>query len=133
MSSKVDQQQTTTPSSSLDTVKLAVAAILLLAGIAGFYYFETWKGEPVSLFFRVLGLLAVVGIASFIALKTATGSQLLSFLKDSRNEVRKMVWPTRAETLQTTLMVFVIVTILSIFLWLVDMVLGWGIHALLGR
>ena len=131
MSSKVDQQQAT-PSSSLDTIKLVIAVLLLLGGIVGFYFFETWQGEPVSVFFRVLGLLAVVGVAGFIALQTAKGVQLLGFLKDSRNEVRKMVWPTRAETLQTTLMVMVIVTILSIFLWLVDMLLGWGIKTLLG-
>ncbi len=49
----------------------------------------------------------------------------------ARTEVRKVVWPSRQETMQTTLMVFIIVTILSIFLWFVDMLLGWGVKVLL--
>jgi preprotein translocase subunit SecE len=118
--------------SSLDTVKLVIALALLIAGIAGFYYFESWHGEPVSLLLRVLGLLLVVGAAVAIALTTLTGKRLLTFMKDSRLEVRKMVWPTRTETIQTTLMVMVIVLILSIFLWGVDSLLGWGVKNLLG-
>jgi len=118
--------------SSLDTVKLVISLALLIAGIAGFYYFESWHGEPVSLLLRVLGLLLVVGAAVAIALTTLTGKRLLTFMKDSRLEVRKMVWPTRTETIQTTLMVMVIVLILSIFLWGVDSLLGWGVKNLLG-
>jgi preprotein translocase subunit SecE len=118
--------------SSLDTVKLVLALALLFAGIAGFYYFENWQGQPVSVLFRVLGLLAVSGLAVVIALSSLPGKRLLGFMKDSRLEVRKMVWPTRAETLQTTLMVMVIVVVLSIFLWGVDSLLGWGVSSLLG-
>jgi len=118
--------------SSLDTVKLILSLALLIAGIAGFYYFETWQGEPVSVLFRVLGLLVFVGIAVFVALTTLSGKRLLGFMSSSRLEVRKMVWPTRAETLQTTLMVMVIVLILAIFLWGVDSLLGWGVKSLLG-
>ena len=106
MSTKAEQQ-----SSSLDTVKLVIALALLILGIAGFYYFASWQGEPVSLLFRVLGLLAVGGLGAFIALTTASGRRLTGFMQNSRTEVRKMVWPTRAETMQTTLMVFVIVLI----------------------
>ena len=127
MSTKAEQQ-----SSPFDTVKLVAALALLLLGIAGFYYFASWQGEPVSLLYRVLGLLAVGGLGAFIALTTASGRRLTGFMQDSRTEVRKMVWPTRAETMQTTLMVFVIVLIVTIFLWLVDMLLGWGIRSLLG-
>ncbi|MGB1011274.1 MAG: preprotein translocase subunit SecE [Thiolinea sp.] len=127
MSTKAEQQ-----SSPLDTVKLVGALVLLFLGIAGFYYFASWQGEPVSLLYRVLGLLAVAGGAGFIALTTASGQRLMSFMQDSRTEVRKMVWPTRVETMQTTLMVMVIVLILTIFLWLVDMLLGWGVKSLLG-
>lgn len=118
--------------SSLDTVKLIVSLALLITGIAGFYYFETWHGEAVSLLLRVLGLLAIVGAAVFTALSTLSGKRLLGFMKDSRLEVRKMVWPTRAETLQTTLMVMVIVLVLAIFLWGVDSLLGWSVKSLLG-
>ncbi len=112
--------------SMLDTVKLSVALLILLAGIAGFYYFS--EG---SLLYRVLGLLAMVGIAVGISVTTAKGKALLNFLGSARTEVRKMVWPTRAETMQTTLMVFILVIILAIFLWLVDMLLGAGVKALL--
>ena len=112
--------------SMFDTVKLLLALLVLLAGIAGFYYFEDG-----SLLYRVLGLLAMVGVAIGISVTTVKGRSLLSFLGLARVEVRKMVWPTRAETMQTTLMVFILVVILAIFLWFVDMLLGAGVKALL--
>jgi len=112
--------------SMLDTVKLLLALLVLLVGIAGFYYFS-----EESLLYRVLGLLAMVGVAIGISVTTAKGRSLISFLGLSRVEVRKMVWPTRAETMQTTLMVFILVVILAIFLWFVDMLLGAGVKALL--
>ncbi len=118
--------------SSLDTAKLAGAMVMLLAGIAGFYYFATWNGEAVSVLWRVIGLLLAVAASIGIASTTLLGKNLLAFLKDSRLEVRKMVWPTRAETMQTTLMVMVIVLILAIFLWIVDSLLGFGVKMLLG-
>ncbi|PIE00373.1 MAG: preprotein translocase subunit SecE [Thiothrix nivea] len=126
MSTKAEQQ-----ASSIDTIKLVVALVLVFVGIAGFYYFADWQGEPVSLLYRVLGLLAVMGVATFIVLSSASGKRLMHFMQDSRTEVRKMVWPTRVETMQTTLMVFAIVFILTIFLWLIDMLLDWGVRSLL--
>ncbi len=126
MSTKAEQQ-----ASSIDTIKLVVALVLVFVGIAGFYYFADWQGEPVSLLYRVLGLLTVMGVAAFIALSSASGKRLMHFMQDSRTEVRKMVWPTRVETMQTTLMVFAIVFILTIFLWLIDMLLDWGVRSLL--
>ena len=112
--------------SLFDTVKLLLALVVLIAGIVGFYYFEEQ-----SLLYRVLGLLAMVGVAIGITLMTARGKGLVVFLGLSRTEVRKMVWPTRAETIQTTLVVFVLVVILAIFLLLVDMWLGASVKALL--
>ena len=128
MSSTTEQQ-----SSGLDTIKLIAALMLIIAAIGVYYYFATWQGEPVSVFFRVLALLVIAGAGVALAFTTTSGKHLLGFLKDSRLEVRKMVWPTRAETMQTTMMVMVIVLILSIFLWLVDMFLGWGIKLLIGN
>ena len=112
--------------SMLDTVKLLLALLVLLVGIAGFYYFS-----ESSLLYRVLGLLAMVGVAIGVSVTTVKGRSLIGFLGSSRTEVRKMVWPTRAETMQTTLMVFILVVILAIFLWFVDMLLGAGVKALL--
>ncbi|PWQ94185.1 preprotein translocase subunit SecE [Leucothrix arctica] len=113
-------------SSTLDIVKLVLALGLLVASIVGFYLFE-----EASLLYRVLGLLAVAGLGVFVASTTNKGKGLLSFMGAARTEVRKVVWPSRQETMQTTLMVFIIVTILSIFLWFVDMLLGWGVKVLL--
>ena len=117
---------TETQGSVFDTIKLLIALLVLLAGIAGFYYFA-----EESLLYRVLGILGMVVVAIGIAATTAKGKGLIGFLGLSRTEVRKMVWPTRAETIQTTLMVFILVVILSIFLWFVDMLLGAGVKALL--
>ena len=112
--------------SLFDTIKLLLALAILIAGIVGFYHFS-----EESLLYRVLGLLAMVGVALGVTYTTAKGKGLVGFLGLSRAEVRKMVWPTRAETMQTTLIVFILVVILAIFLWFVDMLLGAGVKALL--
>ncbi len=115
-------------SNKLDTVKLIVSLMILLAGIAGFYYYA-----EESLLYRVLGLVAVVMVAAGIALTTATGQAILSFGRESRAEVRKVVWPTRQETIQTTLMVVVAVIIIGIFLWIVDMLLLESVQLITGQ
>ncbi len=122
MVTKAEQQ-----ASPLDTVKLALSLLILVAGIAGYHYFE-----EESQLLRVLGILAVVGVAVAIAATTDIGRRTLSFFKEARVEVRKVVWPTRQETVQTTIAVLVMVFIVAIMLWLVDMFLGWGIRSLLG-
>ncbi len=111
----------------LDTVKLFVAVALLIAGVMGFYYFTAE-----SMLVRVLGLLAVVGVALGIAATTYKGRQLAGFMGNARTEVRKMVWPTRVETTQTTLIVIGIVILVGIFLWLMDTLLGWIVRQLIG-
>ncbi|MES9858239.1 MAG: preprotein translocase subunit SecE [Sedimenticola sp.] len=105
-------------STGMDTVKLLLAVILLVAGIGVFYYFE-----ESSLLFRVLGLLVVAGIAVAVALQSVPGRQVWSFAVAARTEVRKVVWPSRQETIQTTLIVFAMVLIVGIVLWLFDMML----------
>ena len=115
-----------TQGSLIDTVKLMVALVVLILGIWGFYIFA-----QEALLYRVLGILAAVGVAIGIAATTAKGKNLIAFLGTSRSEVRKIVWPTRAETMQTTLMVFIMVVILAIFLWFIDMLLGFSVKSLL--
>ncbi len=110
--------KTEVESSSMDTAKLALAVLMLAAGIGGFYYYEAY-----SLLLRVLGLLAVAGVAVAIAMQTMVGRKVWSFASDSRTEVRKVVWPSRQETIQTTLIVFAMVLVIGIILWLVDMAL----------
>jgi preprotein translocase subunit SecE len=113
--------------SSMDTVKLSLSLLILVAGIAGFYQFA-----EVSLLLRVIGLLVVVGLAVWVALQSAQGRSVWSFAVESRTEVRKVVWPSRQETLQTTLVVFVMVLLLGIFLWLVDMLLAYILKVITG-
>ncbi|MFT4581860.1 MAG: preprotein translocase subunit SecE [Gammaproteobacteria bacterium] len=105
--------------STLDTAKLAMALIILVGALVGFYYYA-----EVSKLVRVVSLIAAVGIAAVIALQTVKGRSLSSFVKESQIEVRKVVWPTRQETVQTTLVVMVVVVVIAIFLWLLDMGLG---------
>ncbi|CAD7851954.1 MAG: Protein translocase subunit SecE [Olavius algarvensis Gamma 1 endosymbiont] len=112
----------------LDTIRLAVAAVLLGAGIYGFYHFATY-----STLLRVVGLLAVSAVAAAVALQTEQGRRLWQFTGSARTEVRKVVWPTRQETLQTTLVVIVMVFILGIILWLFDMVLMAILRFLTGQ
>mgnify|MGYP003603167343 FL=1 len=114
--------------SRLDTAKLAAAALLLIAGIYAFYFFADY-----SALLRVLGLLVIVGGAAAIALQTQIGNQLWHFVGDARTEVRKVVWPTRQETLQTTFIVVVMVLILGIIMWLFDMVLMNVLRLLTGQ
>jgi len=112
----------------LDTAKLVAAAVLLVAGIFGFYYFVAY-----STLLRVVGLLVVAGIAVAVALQTAQGRRLWQFAGDARTEVRKVVWPTRQETMQTTLVVIVMVLVLGIVLWLFDMMLTGILRFLTGQ
>ena len=115
-------------SNKLDTVKLLLAISLLLIGVAGFYYFEAE-----GLIYRVLGLLVFVLVALGVVYTTQLGQRIVGFGRESRTEVRKVVWPTRQETIQTTMMVIVAVIILGILLWLIDMVLVNAVQYLTGR
>jgi len=121
----VSKAETTT--NSLDTMKLLGAGALVLFGLVAFYYFE---GQ--SLLMRVVGLLIIAGLAAFIVYQTDLGKRTVSFFRDARTEVRKVVWPSRAETTQTTATVFVIVIIVGIFLWLFDMLLAFLFRTVTG-
>jgi preprotein translocase subunit SecE len=114
--------------SRMDTLKLVVVVALLLAGVAGFYYFADQM-----LLLRVLGLLVMAGLALAVGLQTGKGRALAGFVVDARNEVRKVVWPTRAETVQTSLAVFAVVIVVGIMLWLFDMFLLWAVRFLTGQ
>jgi preprotein translocase subunit SecE len=117
-----------TETSRFDSMKLMLAVLLLAAGIAAFYYFEEQM-----LVVRVLGLLAIAGIAVFVAAQSSAGKNVLGFISGAHSEVRRVVWPTRTETIQTTLAVLVMVLLVGIALWLLDMVLLWAIQLLTGQ
>ncbi|MBK1618080.1 preprotein translocase subunit SecE [Lamprobacter modestohalophilus] len=114
-------------STGLDTAKLAAAVLLLAGGIWAFYFFA-----PYSVLLRTLGLLVIASGAAALALTSAQGRQLWRFALDSRMEVRKVVWPTRQETIQTTLIVIVMVFILGLILWLFDTILRTIFNLLVG-
>ncbi|TVQ91477.1 MAG: preprotein translocase subunit SecE [Chromatiaceae bacterium] len=101
-----------------DTAKLVTSAVLLAIGIWAFYLFENY-----SLLLRVIGLLAIAGGAAALALTTEQGRRVWSFIMDARMEVRKVVWPSRQETIQTTLIVIAMVFLVAVVLWLFDSVL----------
>jgi preprotein translocase subunit SecE len=114
-------------SNKLDTFKLLLAIAILIAGIVGFYYYEAE-----SQLYRVLGVVFAAGVAIAISSTTNIGQNLIGFGREARMEVRKVVWPTRQETVQTTFMVIVAVIVIGIFLWLIDMLLAEAIQMVTG-
>jgi len=117
-----------TPASRLDSVKLIVALLLLLGGIVGYYHFDDYPTLA-----RVLGVLAATGVAVIVAMQTLKGRTFLGFVVEAQIEVRKVVWPTRAETLQATLAVVVMVIVLGVMLWMFDMLLLKVVKILTGQ
>ena len=112
----------------MDTIKLLAVVVLLVAGVYGFYAFAE---QP--LWVRLAGLLTIVGAAVFVALQTAVGRTVWQFAVDSRTEVRKVVWPSRQETLQTLLIITIAVLLTALFMWLVDSVLFGIVRYLTGQ
>jgi preprotein translocase subunit SecE len=111
-----------------DWIKWLIAIVLLVAGIVANFYFSS---QPWPL--RLLGWLFLLGIVAAIMLQTYQGKQALHFARESRIELRKVVWPTYQETVQTTLFVAAMVLILALILWSIDSVLMWLIGWLTGQ
>ena len=116
-----------TPGAIPDAAKWAGAFVILASGIGGFYY---WSDE--SLLLRVIGLLALSAAALFVAVQTEKGRAAWEFVRESHTEVRKVVWPTRKETTQTTLIVIAMVGLVAIIMWILDGFLAWLVKLLLG-
>lgn len=114
-------------SSFADTFKLIVAVGVLVAAIFGFYEFAEQ-----SVLYRAIGMIVAVAIAGFIAYTTTIGKTFWRFTGDTRVEVKKVVWPTRAHTTQITIAVVFVVILVGLFLWLLDMFLAWSYKTLVG-
>jgi preprotein translocase subunit SecE len=112
----------------IEKVKLGVALLLVCAGVAAYYYL----GESAT-FVRVLVVLVGVALGVVVALTSAPGKQFFAFAQDATVETRKVVWPSRKESFQTTGIVFVFVVIMALFLWAVDGALLWVVKLLMGR
>ena len=109
-----------------DKIKIIIAGLLFVAGFAGFYYFS-----DMPLVARVGMVLAGIAASVVVGLSSASGKQLSGFVSESREEVRKVVWPTRKESFQTAAAVFGFVVIMAMFLWIVDKGLELSLYNLI--
>ena len=111
-----------------DKIKIAVAVAFLIAGIAAFYY---WDQSP--LIARVGAVLAGTVAAVVVFWTSAPGKVFFAYAQESIEETKRVVWPTRKETLQTTGIVFAFVFVMALFLWLIDAGLLWAVRILMGQ
>lgn len=115
---------TETPASAMaDKIKITLAGLLLISGFVGFYYFSS---QPLVI--RVGMVLVGFGVAVAVGWFSAPGQQLAGFTRDAIEETKKVVWPSRKESFQTTAAVFAFVVAMALFLWLVDKLLELGLY-----
>lgn len=111
-------QQLASQGGVMNSFKWVIVVLLVILGVVGNFHFA-----DKSLLIRVIGLLGLTTLAAVVALQTNNGKRFWRFAQDSRNELRKVVWPNRQETLRITLMVLGVVAIVGIILWGVDIIL----------
>ena len=117
-----------TKSSGLDTAKLLAAIVVMIAGIFAYYWYNN-QPDILRTGYVIIGM----ALALLLAWQTRIGHSTWTFIQGSRNEVRKMVWPTREETFQTTVAVIVVVLFTGLLMWLLDIFLFWALHGLTGQ
>ncbi|MGZ8163326.1 MAG: preprotein translocase subunit SecE [Methylobacter sp.] len=120
--------QAETRTSVFDIVKQVFSLVFVAVGVAAFYYFS-----EIQLIYRVLGLVAIVLVVMGMMLTTEVGRNVWNFILESKQEVRKVIWPNREETMRTTMLVFAMVFVVGLILWLLDMFLFWGVRLLTGQ
>ena len=113
----------------MDNLKLAVAALVVAGGIFAFYWFEEQYILPI----RVIALVVMVLAALFVVYQTEMGRAAWGVISEARTEVRKVVFPTGKETVQTTAVVFAVVFLVAVFLWALDSMLLWSVKLLTGQ
>ena len=111
-----------------DIAKLVIAAALVVTGVVGYY----WLADG-ALILRVLSVLAGLAAGAAVAWFSTPGREFAIFAGEAIAEVKKVVWPTRKETIQTTAAVFAFVVVMAIFLWLSDKTLEWVLYDLILR
>jgi preprotein translocase subunit SecE len=111
-----------------DIIKQVFSALLVVAAVAAFYFFS-----EVSILYRVIGLLVVAAMVFGLIFTTNLGRNVWAFFLESKQEVRKVVWPNRDETTRTTMLVIAMVFTVGFILWLLDMFLFWGVRLLTGQ
>ncbi len=121
-------QTETSQSGVLDIVKLLISASVLVGGLYGYYFYENDLALPL----RVLMVLGGAGAGIALAMTSTQGQRLWHFIQGSRVEIRKVVWPTRQETTQTAIAVFIFTFIMALFFWALDSGLLWLTRQLVG-
>lgn len=111
-----------------DIVKQVFSGLLVIAAVAAFYFFS-----DISLLYRVIGLLLIMVTVFGLMFTTNLGRSVWGFFLESKQEVRKVVWPNREETTRTTILVIAMVFTVGFILWLLDMFLFWGVRLLTGQ
>jgi preprotein translocase subunit SecE len=114
-------------SSRLDSLKWLLVALLVAGGIFGNFYFGA---QPIL--YRAVALVVIAAIAGYMALNTTKGAVFLSLLKGAKVEARRVVWPTKQECNQTSLVVVAFILIMALILWLLDSLLGWLTSLVIG-
>ncbi len=126
----MDSQKEQQAGSFKDSALLIAAFLLIVGGLSAFYYFV----GQFNVLVRTLMLLASLGAALFAAYQTHLGKVMWSYINGAyRIEARKVVWPSRQESIQATLMIAVVVLIMAVLLWGLDGALLWGVKSLTGR
>ena len=110
-----------------DKVKLGIAIVVVIAGVAGYYLLANQAA-----WMRWLPVVGSLVLAAVVVAFSRYGTEFRRFLELSRIELRKVVWPTRDETMKTTAVVFVFVAVAGLFFWLLDLVLAWATRTLTG-
>lgn len=113
--------------SRFDLLKWLVVVALVVVGVVGNQYYSA---SPIL--YRVLALLVIAAVAAFVGLHTVKGKSFFVLVKEARTEIRKVVWPTRQETTQTTLIVVAVVLVMALLLWGLDSLLGWLVSLIVG-
>ena len=121
-------QTETSESGVLDTIKLLIAAAALVGGLYGYYYYEPSVAQALRVLMVLGGTVAGIGIA----MTSVQGNRLWHFIQGSRVEIRKVIWPTKQETTQTAIAVFVFTLIMMLFFWILDSGLLWLTQKLVG-
>lgn len=114
-------------SGGLNAVKWLLVIALIAAAVVGNVYYADQ-----SLLYRVLGIVGLALVAAFLAVQTSQGAAFWKLAKEARTEIRKVVWPSRQESTQTTLIVVAFVIIMSLILWGLDTLLGWLVSLAIG-
>lgn len=127
-----------TRTSPLDVLKIGVAVLLIIFGVGEFYYLGShplvYGGavHQVPMGLRLIVMLVAIALALVLARFSSPGASAWRYLKSSRGELLRVIWPSRQQTVQTTIAVIVMVVILAVFMWVIDLIVQWGLGRITG-